>query len=469
VEYLLGQQIPAARTELADFATTEELQDAFMENELKGDVRRLVVERLGLYLDDIPDDLFTHLETGVLPFYYLRPLCLMDFNSLFETFGFDPGMAPPEELPMFKTSPTSAALPAIERLFYGLHSASRLTKGFQVHLELLERYLELKELEEPVEAEPLELEHESEPIVTPPGVSADEDEHVDRRHDVQHLKSLLEQLHTAAMRLAGHIPFPELVRFYRKDPWHRIEAYLPKLKLRDFHQSYLTMRVLTQLDQSFGEVRLGVIERMTEELFGVSPPTFEYFRPAVVSPPDKLGLPRFRHNRSATVFYNFLRLIYRRKMQETLRILARVLPVRQRDSSSSLISCVAGVEQALSDLFEFDKSFAPDSDEGKSFFRVRYGIEKDITLHRTFRNIVHQKDREVRSMIDTGLEHVSALLRVFGNLQRTLSDQIRQRYAEADPGANSLDGLDGLIEDYSGKIGQLEKLMKQILAMEEGY
>jgi len=462
IEYLLSHRIPAARSDLADFASVEELQDAFMENELKSDVRKLVVERLGMYLDEIPDDLFGHLEEGVLPLYFLRPLCLLDYNRLFEVFGFDPGITPPEGSPPFKAAPTSAALPLVESVFYGLHSAARLERGFYVHMDLLDRYLELQEIRDPEVMEEGEANEEEES-------EAEEEAYQQRRVHLQELRDQLDALHAAATRLAAHIPFSEVVRYYRRDPWHRIVAYMPKLRLRDFYQSYLMMHVLSQLDEGFGDVRAGVVSRMTEELFGGSPSPFEYFRPAILSAPDKLGLPKFRHIRSATVLHTFLGRIYRTRLQEMVRILSRVLPVRQRDSSSALVVHVAGIEQALADLEGFDKSFSPDSDDGKAFFRVRYGVEKDVTLHRSYRNIVQHKDREVRSMIDLSLEHFRGLRLLFGNMQRTVSDQLRQRYAEADPRVSALDGLDGLLEEYSDKLDLLDKLMKQILAMEEGY
>lgn len=473
IEYLLSQRIPAARSELADFASVEELQDAFMENELKIDVRKLVVERLGMYLDEIPDDLFGHLEEGVLPLYFLRPLCLLDYNRMFEVFGFDPGITPPEGSPPFKAAPTSAALPLVESVFYGLHSAARLERGFYVHLDLLDRYLDLKEMRD---SEEVEDSHVNRGEATQEGEAnegemsePEEEAHQERRVHLQELRDQLDTLHAAAMRLAGHISFSEVVRYYRRDPWHRIVAYMPKLRLREFYQSYLMMRVLSQLDESFGDVRAGVVSRLSEELFGGTPSPFEYFRPAILSAPDKLGLPMFRHIRSATVLHNFLRRIYRTRLQEMVRILSRVLPVRQRDSSSALVVHVAGIEQALADLEGFDKSFSPDSDDGKAFFRVRYGVEKDVTLHRSYRNIVQHKDREVRSMIDLSLEHFRGLRLVFGNMRRTVSDQLRHRYAEADPRVSALDGLDGLLEEYSDKLDLLDKLMKQILAMEEGY
>ena len=353
VEYLLSHQIPAARSNLMDFASVEELQDAYLENELKSDVRKLVVERLGLYLDEIPDDLFTHLEEGVLPLYFLRPLCLLDYNRFFEVFGFDPGVSPPDGTPPFKPAPTSAALPQLESLYFALHTASRLEKGFHVHLDLLDRYLELKgRQDEPETGSSPGTTDEPEPEAESPDAGEDVPSEVvpldgedgggvseQNRERLQLLRDDLDTLHAEAAKLSAHLPFPDVVRYYRRDPWHKLAAYMPKLRLRDFHQSYLTMRVLSQLDAQFGDVRVGVVSRMTEDLFGDSTVPFEYFRPAILSAPDKLGLPRFRHVRSATVMYNFLCRVYRPRLQEIVRTLSRILPVRQRDKQSCCPCC----------------------------------------------------------------------------------------------------------------------------------
>jgi hypothetical protein len=100
---------------------------------------------------------------------------------------------------------------------------------------------------------------------------------------------------------------------------------------------------------------------------------------------------------------------------------------------------------------------------------VRYGVEKDITLHRSYRNIVQQKDREVKSIVDSGMEHIRGLRRVLANLQRSLTDQVRQRYAEVDQRVSAVDGLDGLLDNFTERIDLFDRLMKQTMAMEEGY
>ena len=120
----------------------------------------------------------------------------------------------------------------------------------------------------------------------------------------------LQGLYSEAMRTGRRVPFVELMRFLRRDPYFRVSVYMPTLKLREFYHSYLMIRVLSQLDSRFPDIRRGVVDRMVEELFGGPPPPFTYFRPGVQVASDRTGLPGFRHMRSLNLLYAFLPSIH---------------------------------------------------------------------------------------------------------------------------------------------------------------
>ncbi len=454
IAHLLAQRIPSARSELPDFVTIEELQEVFIRRELKSEVRELVVSRLDTYLAEIPDELFDRLEEGLLPFYFLKPISLFDYRGFFSAFGFDPGMSRPQETPPFRNAPTSTALPVVENLYSALRSAGRLESGFSLHTEILDRYLEMKEREE-----------------TAPNATdeATEQAHRHRRAYVEQLRDQIHALHAAACMLSRTTPLADLIRYHARNPWLRIKWHVPKLELREFYRSYLMISVLGRLDEVFPEVRRGVVERMMTELFGGDIPSLMYFRAGVQLTPVTGGFASFVHLRSLAAAYAFLRSQYCGRMQECLRILSRILPVRQRDSSSELITHVSGVEEALADIEHFDVGFSPDSDDGKAYYRIRYAVEKDATMLRSYRNIVQQRDREAALLVDRATEHLVGLAAVFDAIQRTLTDQIRERYASADGRVNPIDGIDRLVAEQRRKLDQFIRLIRQIRAMEEGY
>lgn len=470
VEHLLSLRIPGARTDLYDFAGLEELQDTYLQTERKHDVRELVLKRLEEYLTDVPDEVFDHLYQGLLPIYHYRAICLFNYNLFFDVFGFDPGVVPPEDTPPFREAPTTAALAHIEQLYGALYAAARLPKDAYIHSELLDRYLEMKDAEVPEAAATDDA--PDQPTSASPQAPATPDEesaYRDRQETVDELRAAHRQLGTAAAKLTRRIPFVELVRYYRNDPYYKLLAQVPKIKLKEFYSSYLTIRLLSQVDREFREIRRGVVSRLTKNLFGKEPPPFEYFRPGIQPATGLMGLPPFRHMKSLNVMYNFLRLVYHGRMQDMVRILSRILPIRQRDASSELVVHVAGLEDVHDQIRAFDYSFSPESDEGKAFLRIRYAMERDISQQRTYRSIVTQKDRESRALIDRGLEHVKGLERAFDGIRRSATDQLRERYASADSLVSRLDGLDNLLDKQLKQLAIFNRLIRQVIAGEEGY
>ena len=90
-------------------------------------------------------------------------------------------------------------------------------------------------------------------------------------------------------------------------------------------------------------------------------------------------------------------------------------------------------------------------------------------MQRSYRNVVQQRDREAQNLLGSAIEHLRGLNRVFGNIERGLTDQLRERYATADHRANALDGLDRLLETYREKLDRFDRLIRQVRATEEGY
>ena len=174
--------------------------------------------------------------------------------------------------------------------------------------------------------------------------------------------------------------------------------------------------------------------------------------------------------RSLSITYNFLRFLYRGRMQEMVRTLSRILPVRQRDSSSDLIVHVSGVEEVLADIEDFDLDFSPDTDDGKSYYRVRYAVENDVTMHRSYRNLVQQRDRAASMLVDTSdRAHPGSRTGVRFHRTECSPIRLRERYASHDDRVSSLDGLDRLLEEQRRRLDQFVKLIRQVRAMEEGY
>lgn len=455
VEYLLRQRIPDSKTDLQDFMTMKDIQDVFLEKESRAEIRRELLSRLDKYIDGIHPDVFRHLEDGIWPIYYMRDIGLFPYSDFFALFRVDIGLEPPgEEAPKFTSASFADAMAICEQLYFALYNAKRSGSKFELHDELIRYYLYSRSVKRENEEEPESYKEVEEAV-----------ESIDLS-EVKQFKESLHELAEAAIKLDQEFPFVDLIKWYHEDPYYRFLVYLPKLNLKDFYHAALKIRILSRLDKRFHDVRLGVVGRMIHRIFNQEPPDFEHYRSTIHASIQKLGLPTFKYMKSLNILYNYIVRRYRGGMQEFVRVLNRITPIRLRSSGRDLLLVSAGLEDIAEKIEKFDQSFAPDADEGKAFFRVRYAVEKDLAQQRAYRAMVLQRDKEARTLIDKGLELIEEVLAALQVLQRNQSPSMAEKYRQfAAPGSN----FDSALQKHIEELEMLRKLITQLVAIEEGH
>jgi hypothetical protein len=446
VRGLISERIAEAKSDLGDLIGLREMQNIFIETESKKQVKAELVKRLEEYLRGIPDSVFDDVREGVLPLYYLRSLCLFDFGNFLRAVGVDLEDELPEE-PEFRETLVRPRLEALEELYVGLYGASKLPKEAYIHESLLR--LVITERERAASGE------------EPPDDSVS--------GELEAMRASLRKLRVKVDQLLRQTRIPEIVKFYQEDPYYRLLVYVPKLDLEEFYASSLQMHVLEQLDGRFGDVRMGVIGRMINDLFATDPGDFDYYPSSLPPSLQRYGLPTPRYVQSLKVAYNFLIRKYRREYQEVVRILSRILPARKRDRQNQLLHHAGILEDTTDKIKAFDISFSPDSDDGKAFYRVRYAMERDVSMQKQYRTLIAQKDREARDCIERALEGLAGLREVFEDVSKMQSANLNERFVSFDSSVAQDRDLETTVKRIIYEINELRKLINQLIALEEGY
>jgi hypothetical protein len=95
-------------------------------------------------------------------------------------------------------------------------------------------------------------------------------------------------------------------------------------------------------------------------------------------------------------------------------------------------------------------------------------MEKDMSQQKSFQNYISGRNRETRTLIDKGLEHfntISAVLQEFASLKTT---GIAERYAAYDAVNPQQNAYSAVLDSQIKSIELLNKLIKQLIAIEEG-
>jgi len=232
------------------------------------------------------------------------------------------------------------------------------------------------------------------------------------------LESRSRALVEEARAVVSDLPLAELIRYYREDPYYKLLVYRPKLRLTDFYADSLCLRVMLGFDDYFLRLRRGMLGDLMKELFDdAEPPAFEFFMNPALGLIPKPGLPGFTHPKSLAVMNGVVRLHYRGVVRQVATKLARMVPGRHRETLGWLQIHAAGLEETEAKLKAFDFSFSPEYQDGKTFLRLKYAVEKQFSQHKFYRIFVARKDNEGNGIFTTGMFHLEGLLSGFSNLE----------------------------------------------------
>lgn len=454
VEYLIRKRIPDSKNDLSAFITFNEMQSLFRTSESRRELEKEVMRRINEYLAGISEETLEELAAGITPLYYLRDLVLFDYAEFFSRFQYDPVGDPRDVDPEFHEAAYANTLDLLEQLYVGIHTAARLPGGVSVHREPIAFYLSIQGRTPDETGEQDGSNMEMEPDV---------DEHV-----VEGVIDRLKAVTDAVLSFQERVLIPQIVKILRGDPFYRFMVYLPKLRLREFYFARLKVKCLSQLDDRFHDVRMGMLGRMIEEVLPKPTVDFEFYRATIQASVKSLGLPGFKYVKSLNVLYNFIQQRFQGRMADTMRILTRILPARVHHSAGDLTIHAANIEDVGDRINDFDMSFSPESDEGKTFYRVRYSVEKDYTQQQQYKSIILQKDREARTILEKGMEHFAQVQEIFESIRKVKSPHLNERYAHFDSTSADDRPVDHLLENYIEELRLFRKVLNQIIIMEEG-
>ncbi|MFO8064342.1 MAG: DUF5312 family protein [Spirochaetota bacterium] len=457
IHHLLSAKVPEAKSSPEDLLPRREMEDIFLRTQRKSEIRRELLERLETYLSGIPAEAFAHIESGIAPLYFLRDICLYDYQTFFERFGYRPGLAPPQDRPAMRNAPAAAVVPQLEELYYAVYTALKVPRRFFVHRDLLAGFATRNERGEDEEGTP---ESQGENAKHAPMSEEEREGRVDSISDHLHT------LHDSVRRFKERVPLVELIRYIRRDPYYRIIAYPPQLDLKAFYENSMRIEVLSRLDEIFPEIRHAVIERLIREVMGGDVVPLSFLPQSTPQELRKLGLPVLRNVRALNILHDYLKRPFRRDLREFLRVLSRMMPSRRKETSNAIVSHADGLRDIEERAEQLDAAFAPDADSGKLFHRVRHSAE-DASRHPAYRNLISQTDKEIALLLDKALDHIEGIRAMLQELLQNMPEALKERYALYDPTDPHTDALEWKLAEQSNTLLKLHTLIAQTIAVEE--
>ena len=491
VLYLLETKIGSLKTSVTDLLPLDEMRKIYAATERKEPVRQEVLRRLGRYVEQIPRGVYTSVEEGLLPLYYLRDLIRYPFAELLAAFGADTGKSGAGDRPRFRSAPVVFILEQLEKLYYALYVVRKIPEPLFVHPEIFEYYerdrrragaglvgggiLSDSEAAETIEnvlqdtgdtagtREPLLDERDQDADPNDDSAEPDTSDEIEESGDVMddtdpftaekpdevsateaglELKTALRYLLDTVDEFLVQVPFADLFRYFRNDPYYRMVFYLPNLNLPDFYHAAMKIRFLSELEQRFLEQKRGIVDELIAEVFDGTPlEEFMHYRRYPEFGNRSRQMPEFCYLLSLRILYTFLLRKYQGRIRRLIGSVVNAVPGRKREIKNRLTTESSSLDDLAERIRAFDYSLSAESEDGKVLNRARNASEHDAAQARIFEAMVTHKKREAKTLIDsavgrlTGLaegltEALSMIVRVNGGRRPTTEAETMLAYLE---------------------------------------
>ncbi len=424
---------PALRDELSHFMSQQEMQEIYLRERNRQHVHQLVIERIDAYVEGLERSRFEQIEQAALPLYYLGPLLHFPFDDFLRCYGI-------EGSPKRKRGATRLVLSEgiyyLERLFHAIYLARRLPEDDPSTGDLLRMF----------------------------GFSPDE---ADR------LAMSMTWLADTAREFSRSIPLADIIRVGRRDPFHRLQVYIPTLRLTEFYRAKLKLMCLRTLDERFPDVRVGVVGYHLRELFDEQLESLKHYEAPDVTEENQeeaptVALPRPKYGLAMRCLITYLHRHYRSVLQEEARVIGRIMPARMREEQGTLMHQAGAFEDVVERLISTDIAMAPQEYDGQTLARLRRNIDRDISQQKAYQAFISQKQREVLMLVNKALEHLKGMHEIFEAVLPLDSPQLDESYRSMRGTRRGKGGLRESLEREMRIMDQLEALVIETIMIDDG-
>ena len=464
---------PEARKGLEDLVPLSEMEAAYTGSGNEEEVRKIVLRRYNDYFKKIPDKLFQLIEEGLKPMLFFRGVVLFPYSLVFRHFNYFPGERLEDKYPYFDHGSAMLVVDLLERLFGGLSLVARLGAEWFCHEELLAYFVRYRARGGAqggeAGAKPGIAGGQAAALTAQAADLAPEPSQEEIARQAEELTRALTEAAAAVGQFERRVPLLDLLRYFRRDPYLRLEFSIPRLQLRPVYASLLREHFLGQLAEKLAAVKQNVIERRLQETFR-SEQLLELFyyndRPGFDF--RKLGLPYFMHARSLMVLYNFISKIYKGFVQDAIQAANSYVFAGNRIVQTRLLQSAGGLEELEAKIVLLDRSLSPEEEDGRALTGFRTRITTDLSQQKLYRGFISQKDKEARDLLEQGIDHLQSIKRHFDETVSSPVESVKAILKTLHFSRGRNQTLAALLKSTAELIGNFLELLRQLLALEKG-
>jgi hypothetical protein len=163
------------------------------------------------------------------------------------------------------------------------------------------------------------------------------------------------------------------------------------------------------------------------------------------------------------VVQTYMVSVYHGGLLEFLRVMGRLLPGRTRRSGIDFAANIAALDDIADRVREFDRSFSPEADDGKTFYRFRHtSSERDAAQTSAFKALIKQKNRDATLILEKFNDQLRSLYQAGQVIKKGSYSDLNERYRDFESTSASARPFDDRLDRMLHTIENTEKILNQM-------
>jgi len=434
IDSVLTKEVEEVKNHVDDFIPINEMEKLYRFNKEKKYIISQLTIKINEYLNNIPDELFYKAEDQLIPLFYLKRITNFPFKSLFNQFGVNISSQTDNSY-MFKRIPGSKILLFLEKLWLNLYP---IENNIVTEADIENRIIPLlKTLE------------------------GDDD------RDIHKIRVEMKQFFDNIRSLKKSFPMLEIIRYLRKDPYYSMEFSKIDIKIKDYYESHLKLRVYDQVEDTLFIVQKSLINKIRNSLFSdiVYSPMIFYCEDSKFSPQEH-NLPYFTHIQSVGFLQNFIHGVFRKQYFELTQILINQILANNHVMQVKLQEIVTALLELEIEIRELDRTLSPEAESGKTFSKLKFSAVKSAAYNKMYIKFIAQRDNLFLEKIKKGLGLIESLKRNFDTITTRPMEQIKLQLSAVYKKLDSQKTIKLVVENKSSLLLDVLNLIREQLALE---
>ena len=164
---------------------------------------------------------------------------------------------------------------------------------------------------------------------------------------------------------------------------------------------------------------------------------------------------------------NYIMVFYKKYLREAVRLATTYALANSRIAQNRLLQCETGLEGVAAKIVRFDRTLAPDEEDGAALTRYRSTVGESSSFRRFYTSFIKDKDKEALAIIERGKDYLGEIRKGFEEVVENPMENVKSVLKSIHSFKEKTRTLASVLRMQAKNMQQFLDLLNQLLNIEK--